>query len=127
VDFLVAAVGGTLIGPRSDFASFVFERLSNPLVEVALSLVVPIRPSCRPTGSSGRASSPLSWRASSSAGGRRDLLVGHTAAGTSVWQMVTFLLTRFAFILIGLQLPVVGATVERRSRACLPDRSDVLP
>ena len=108
-DFLVAAVGGTIVGLAvGAVASLVFERLSNPPVEVALSLVVPYAaflPADR-----------LDWSgvlAAVVAG----LVIGRRASqifssdtrllGTSVWQMVTFLLNGFAFILIGLQLPVV--------------------
>jgi CPA1 family monovalent cation:H+ antiporter len=117
VDFVVAAFGGALVGGVVALVfRFIYERLSNPPVEVALSLVIPYAaflPADRLHFSGVVAAvvaGIIMGRVAS-----RSLSSDTRLLGTSTWQILTFLLNGFAFILIGLQLRTVVEGLAGRS------------
>jgi monovalent cation/hydrogen antiporter len=117
VGFVVSAVGGVLFGLGLAIVSaWVWKRLSDPPVEVTLSLLLPYAaylPADR-VGVSGviatvTAALYLGFRSSRLQGSDTRVL----ASGT--WQMVVFVLNGLAFILVGLQLPVAASALAGRS------------
>jgi CPA1 family monovalent cation:H+ antiporter len=109
VDFAAAAFGGVAVGLIVAYAfSFIYARLSDPPVEVGLSLVIPYV-AFLPADAL-HLSGVLAAVVAGLILGRRAsrILSSDTRLlGGSVWKILTFLLNGFAFILIGLQLPVV--------------------
>lgn len=109
VGFVVAAAGGILLGAAVGFVfSEVLRRLENPPVEVAITLVLPYA-AYLPADQLGL-SGVLAAVAAGLVVGRRSALISSPdtrVLGLSTWQMVTFLLNGFAFILIGLELPTI--------------------
>lgn len=106
--FLVAAVGGILFGGAVGLLSAqVLRRLDDPPVEVAVSLVIPYA-AFLPADELGL-SAVLATVVAGLIVGRRSALVSSPESrtlGLATWKMVAFLLNGFAFILIGLELPV---------------------
>jgi CPA1 family monovalent cation:H+ antiporter len=116
LDFLWVLVIGILVGVVvAIVAGWIWSRLSDPPVEVSLSLVIPYLaylPAEQLHGSG--------VIAAVTAG----LLLGYKQArilssdarllGTSVWEWVTYTLNGFAFIIIGLELPTVLEAVRDR-------------
>ncbi|MFN8518503.1 MAG: cation:proton antiporter [Chloroflexota bacterium] len=128
LDFLWVLAVGILVGVVTAVVSgWVWARLSDPPVEISLSLVVPYLaylPAEQLHGSG--------VIAAVTAG----LLLGHKQArilssdarvlGGSVWDWVTYTLNGFAFLIIGLELPTVVDAVRGappRSCSCGPSRS----
>ena len=116
LDFVVAAVGGIIVGLLvARVFTFIYDRLSNPPVEVALSLVIPYAaylPADR-LHLSGVVAAVVAGLLLGR-GASRSLSSDTRVLGGSTWQILTFLLNGFAFILIGLQLPtVIGGLVGR--------------
>lgn len=108
-DFAVVVAGGIAIGVVVGAAfAWLYARLSNTPVEVALSLVIPYAAflPAEQLHLSGVLAAVMAG-----------LIVGRASArilspdtrilGLGTWQMLTFLLNGFAFILIGLQLRVI--------------------
>jgi len=116
LDFLWVLAVGILVGVVTAVVSgWVWARLSDPPVEISLSLVVPYLaylPAEQLHGSG--------VIAAVTAG----LLLGHKQArilssdarvlGGSVWDWVTYTLNGFAFLIIGLELPTVVDAVRGR-------------
>jgi CPA1 family monovalent cation:H+ antiporter len=107
--FLVAAAGGIVLGVVVGFVfSEVLRRLDNPPVEVAITLVIPYA-AYLPADHVGL-SGVLGAVAAGLVVGRRSAIISSPdtrVLGLSTWQMVTFLLNGFAFVLIGLELPAI--------------------
>jgi monovalent cation/hydrogen antiporter len=108
-DFAVATLGGIGVGLLvATVFGFIYQQLSNPPVEVALSLVIPYvayLPADR-LHLSGVLAAVVTGLLLGR-GASRLLSSDSRLLGTSTWQILTFLLNGFAFILIGLQLPTV--------------------
>lgn len=107
--FTLALLGGVAIGLAvAVVAGWFWRRLFDPPVEVALSAVIPYAAylPAEQVGASGviavvTAGLYLGYRSSRIMDADARILAG------GVWQIVTFLLNGFAFLLIGLQLPFV--------------------
>jgi CPA1 family monovalent cation:H+ antiporter len=117
LDFLWVLVVGVAVGVATAVViGWIWSRLSDPPVEVSLSLVIPYLAylSAEELHGSGVI-------AAVTAG----LLLGYKQArilssdarllGTSVWEWVTYTLNGFAFLIIGLELPTVVDAVQDRS------------
>lgn len=121
VDFAVLGAGGTLVGLAAAWLlSEIRYRLNNAPVEITLSLLTPfgaylLAERLHVSGILAVAAAGLytGWRAPEIASPQTRL------QNFAVWQTIDFLLTGLAFILIGLQLPLVLATALDRHR--LPD------
>jgi len=116
VDFVVAAVGGIAVGLIVGWISeFIYDRLFNPPVEVALSLVIPYV-AYLPADHlhfSGVLAAVVAGLLMGR-GASRLLSSDTRLLGGATWQILTFLLNGFAFILIGLQLPVIVRALAGR-------------
>lgn len=116
VEFAAAAFGGVAVGLVVAYVfTFIYSRLSDPPVEVGLSLVIPyvaFLPADRLHLSGVLAAVVagliLGRRAS------RILSSDTRLLGGSAWRILTFLLNGFAFILIGLQLRIVASGLADR-------------
>ncbi|MBA2254041.1 MAG: Na+/H+ antiporter [Chloroflexi bacterium] len=114
--FALAAVGGVVLGLAVGFVmAEIFRRMDDPPVEVALTLLVPFvayLPAEQLHLSGVLAAVTvglyLSRRAARLLSSDTRILIG------GVWQILTFVLNGFAFILIGLQLPEILASVRTR-------------
>lgn len=121
IAFSVAAVGGLLIGLAVAIAvAWIWKRLFDPPVEVTLSLLIPYAAflPAEAVGASGviatvTAGLYLSFRSS------RILASDARLLANGVWQILVFVLNGLAFILVGLQLPVVLAGLADRPAAQL--------
>ena len=115
--FLVAAIGGILFGGAVGLLSAqVVRRLDDPPVEVAVSLVIPYA-AFLPADELGL-SAVLATVVAGLIVGRRSALVSSPESrtlGLATWKMVAFLLNGFAFILIGLEVPVALRGLGQRS------------
>jgi CPA1 family monovalent cation:H+ antiporter len=114
--FVVAVIGGIAIGLAVGLLfTVVLDRLENPPVEVALSLVIPYAaylPSVQ-AGLSGVLAAVVAG-----------LVIGRRSAtilspdtrllALGAWETVRFLLNGFAFILVGLQLPTILGGLSAR-------------
>jgi Na+/H+ antiporter len=116
-DFGVAAVGGVAMGVAVGVVvREIYRRLSNPPVEVALSLVIPY--AAYLPADQLHLSGVLAVVVAGLIMGRasaRLLSADTRVLGLSTWAMLSFLLNGFAFILVGLQLPVVLRGLANRS------------
>jgi monovalent cation/hydrogen antiporter len=114
--FAIASVGGILIGVVVGRAlGAVVHRLDNPPVEVALSLVIPYA-AYLPADELGL-SGVLAAVAAGLMVGRRlgtILTPQSRVLWLSTWEMLSFVLNGFAFVLIGSALPNVLAQVAAR-------------
>jgi Na+/H+ antiporter len=116
VGFGVSAVGGALVGIAVAYlVAWIWEKLFDPPVEVTLSLLIPYAAylPVEALGASGviatvTAGLYLGFRSSRILSSDARLLSG------GVWQILIFILNGLAFILIGLQLPVVLAGLADR-------------
>ncbi|HEY3524223.1 MAG TPA: Na+/H+ antiporter [Candidatus Limnocylindrales bacterium] len=113
--FAVATLGGLAIGLLvAGAVDFLWERLDDPPVEVTLSLVIPYVAflPAEAVGASGviaavTAGIILGYRSP------RILSPETRLLATSAWEMLTFVLNGFAFLLVGLEVRPVLATIER--------------
>ena len=114
--FFTVAIGGVLIGLAVGWlTTWLLAKLDDPPVEVLLTLLAPFA-AYLPAEQLG-----VSGVLAAVSGG---LLVGHRASrvmssdtrvlGVGTWQMTIFVVNGLAFVLIGLQLPSVMATVAER-------------
>jgi CPA1 family monovalent cation:H+ antiporter len=112
--FVVVAAGGIAIGVvAATVWSHLYRRLDSPLVEVALSLLIPF--SAYLPAERLHVSGVLAVVTAGLILGRRaPTILSSTVRvlGGSTWQILTFLLNGFAFILIGVQLPEVLASLS---------------
>ncbi len=116
VAFVVAAVGGVLIGlVVGTVVNFLFARLEDPPVEVLISLIAPFAAylpaeSLHFSGVLAVVSAGLwhGWRAPRIIGSNTRVL------GAGTWAMMIFVVNGIAFLLIGFQLPGVMAAVSTR-------------
>lgn len=116
VDFLWVLVVGILVGVVvAVVAGWIWSRLSDPPVEVSLSLVIPYLaylPAEQLHGSGVIAAVTagllLGYRQA------RILSSDARVVGASVWEWVTYTLNGFAFLIIGLELPTVLEAVRGR-------------
>jgi CPA1 family monovalent cation:H+ antiporter len=107
VSFVVVSVGGVAIGLVAGWLIvFVLKRLSDPPVEVLLSLLAPFG-AWLPAEALGVSGVLSVVTAGIVVGRAAPRILGSDARvlGSGVWQMVVFTLNGLVFILIGLQLP----------------------
>jgi CPA1 family monovalent cation:H+ antiporter len=114
--FAVAAVGGSVLGLVVGVAATeLFRRLDDPPVEVAVSLIVPFA-AYLPAEHLGLSGVLAAVVAGLYVGRHSSRVLGSDtrilAAG--VWQILTFMLNGFAFLLVGLQLRDVMSAVSTR-------------
>lgn len=115
-DFFLAAGGGIAIGLGVGWvAARILDRLDDPPVEVALSLVVPFAAflPAEQTGLSGVLAAVTVGLYLGQRSARR-LSSDTRLLGDSTWEILTFVINGFAFILIGLQLPTILAGLADR-------------
>ena len=113
--FALAALGGVAVGLAVALvAGALWSRLDDPPVEVSLSLVLPYAAylPAEQIGASGviatvTAGLILGYRSS------RILSPGTRLLAGSTWEIVTFVLNGFAFLLVGLELRTIVATSIR--------------
>ena len=115
--FVYAAVGGVIVGLIMGVVVTEFwRRTSDPTLEIMVSLVVPFAAylSAETVGASGVLATVV---AGLIAGRRaaRALSPSARLMGRGVWDIVTFLINGFAFMLIGLQLPAILSHLAPRS------------
>ena len=113
MSFVLVSVGGVAIGLLAGYAiAFVIDRLSDPPVEVLISLLAPFGAwlMAEAVGVSGVLSVVTAGIVVGRAAPR---ILGSDARvlGSGVWQMVVFTLNGLVFILIGLQLPTILDTL----------------
>jgi CPA1 family monovalent cation:H+ antiporter len=116
VKFLTAGVGGVVVGLAAGWiVTEIQRRLDDPPVQTTLSLLTPFvcYLGAEAVGASGVLAVVIcglyyGWRAPEFVGSRFRLRAG------PVWEMVQFLLNGIIFILIGLQLPDVIASLHGR-------------
>lgn len=117
--FAIASLGGLVVGL---VVAFVIDRLwsvlFDPPVEVTLSLVIPYAAylPAEHVGASGVIAAAtaglwLGYRSS------RILAPDTRLLATAVWNILTFVVNGFAFLLIGLELPTILRGIEGRSVA----------
>lgn len=113
-----ALTGGVLVGLAVGVGvSWIWARLFDPPVEMLLSLLIPyvaFLVAEEVLGASGVIATVV---AGLIVGYRSPRILASEArvAGGFVWQMVTFLMNGFAFLLVGLQLPVILERLSGRS------------
>jgi CPA1 family monovalent cation:H+ antiporter len=115
--FALASLGGVAVGGVvAAVADRLWSRLFDPPVEVTLSLVIPYAAylPAEQLGASGVIATAtaglwLGYRSSRILGPDARVLI------TSVWQILTFVLNGFAFLLVGLELPTIWHGIEGRS------------
>ena len=113
MSFLLVSVGGVAIGLLAGYAIvFVINRLSDPPVEVLISLLAPFG-AWLPAEALGVSGVLSVVTAGIMVGRAAPRILGSDARilGSGVWQMVVFTLNGLAFILIGLQLPTILDTL----------------
>jgi Na+/H+ antiporter len=117
--FVIAALGGIAIGALvAVAAAAIFDRLDDPPVEVALSLLIPF--AAYLPAENLHLSSVLAAVVAGIYLGRRSarILSSDTRVlGGAAWEILAFVLNGFAFILIGLQLPEILGGLAARSPA----------
>jgi CPA1 family monovalent cation:H+ antiporter len=116
ISFSVAAVGGLIVGLAVAFVvAWIWERLFDPPVEVTLSLLIPYA-AYLPAEAIGASGVIATVTAGLYLGFRSSRILSSDARllATGVWQILIFVLNGLAFILIGLQLPVVLAGLANR-------------
>jgi CPA1 family monovalent cation:H+ antiporter len=109
--FAVAAIGGIVLGVAVGWLSIeVYKRLSDPPVEVVISLVIPFA-AYLPAERLQFSGVLAAVAAGLVIGGRLGTIIGADTRvlWLSTWKMVNFLLNGFLFVLIGLQLPEILA------------------
>ncbi|MEA2621693.1 MAG: monovalent cation/hydrogen antiporter [Chloroflexota bacterium] len=114
--FVLAAVGGVAVGLAVAWvAAWIWARLFDPPVEVTLSLLIPYAAflPAEQIGASGVIATVtcglyLGVRSSRILASDARILAG------GVWQILVFVLNGLAFILVGLQLPLVMAGLANR-------------
>jgi len=110
IQFLWAIGGGILVGALVGLAvSWLWARLFDPSVEMLLSLLIPYAAFLLAEEVL-HSSGVIATVAAGLVVGRRSSRILSSDArilGSGVWQMVTFLLNGFAFLLLGLQLPAI--------------------
>ena len=114
--FAVVAVGGVLLGLAVGYAaSWIFARMDDSPVEVAISLIVPFA-AYLPAEHLGVSGVLASVTAGLYLGRQAPKVLSSSTRvlGTSAWQIVTFSLEGFAFVLIGLALPGILEGVTAR-------------
>ena len=112
--FAVAAVGGIAIGLIVGWLAVqLYRRLSDPPVEVVISLVIPFA-AYLPADRLNLSGVLAAVTAGLAVGSRLGTIIGADTRvlWLSTWKMVNFLLNGFLFVLIGLQLPEILAGVE---------------
>ena len=117
--FVAVAIGGILLGLAVGwFGAFLFAKMDDPPVEVAISLVLPFA-AYLPAEHMGVSGVLASVTAGLYLGRRapRVLSSETRVLGTAAWQIVIFSLEGFAFILIGLTLPGVIEAISDRQPA----------
>jgi CPA1 family monovalent cation:H+ antiporter len=117
VKFVIAGIGGTLVGLAAGWiVTAIQRRLDDPPVQITVSLLTPFV--CYLAAEAVECSGVLAvvvcglyngWRVPETMGSRTRL------RAVPIWEMVEFLLNGIIFILIGLQLPDVLATLGGRS------------
>jgi CPA1 family monovalent cation:H+ antiporter len=113
MSFVLVSVGGVAIGLLAGYAIvFVIKRLSDPPVEVLISLLAPFG-AWLPAEALGVSGVLSVVTAGLMVGRAAPRILGSDARvlGSGVWQMVIFTLNGLAFILIGLQLPTILDTL----------------
>ena len=115
--FAAAVVGGIAIGVAiGAVATIVLRWLDNPPVEVLLSLVIPFA-AYLPADRLGLSGVLAAVTAGLLVGSRLGTILGPQTRilWLSTWKMVGFVLNGFAFVLIGLELPVILGELGGRS------------
>ncbi len=113
MSFVLVSVGGVAIGLVAGYAIvFIIKRLSDPPVEVLISLLAPFG-AWLPAEALGVSGVLSVVTAGIMVGRAAPRILGSDARvlGSGVWQMVIFTLNGLAFILIGLQLPTILDTL----------------
>lgn len=116
LDFLwVLAVGVTVGVGVAVVAGWVWSRLSDPPVEISLSLVIPYL-AYLPAEALHGSGVIAAVAAGLLLGHRQSRILSSDARvlGASVWEWVTYTLNGFAFLIIGLELPAVVDAVQGR-------------
>jgi CPA1 family monovalent cation:H+ antiporter len=128
IAFSVAAVGGLVIGLAVAVGvAWIWKRLFDPPVEVTLSLLIPYAAyiPAEAVGASGvvatvTAGLYLGFRSS------RILASDARLLASGVWEILVFVLNGLAFILVGLQLPVVLGGLADRPHTVLLEHAAIL-
>lgn len=113
LSFVMVSVGGVVIGLIAGYVIiFVIGRLTDPPVEVLISLLAPFG-AWLPAEALGVSGVLSVVTAGIMVGRAAPRILGSDARilGSGVWQMVVFTLNGLAFILIGLQLPTILDTL----------------
>jgi Na+/H+ antiporter len=113
--FAVAAVGGLAIGALVALAAdFLWTRLDDPPVEVTLSLVIPYV-AYLPADAVGASGIIAAVTAGVILGYRSPRILSPETRllASSAWEILTFVLNGFAFLLVGLEVRPVLSTMER--------------
>lgn len=116
IAFSVAAVGGLFIGLGVALAvAWIWQRLFDPPVEVTLSLLIPYA-AYLPAEALGASGVIATATAGLYLGFRSSRILASDARllASGVWQILIFVLNGLAFILVGLQLPLVLAGLSNR-------------
>ncbi len=119
VEFLVAAVGGIVIGlVVGRLAVELLRRLDDPPVEVLISLVIPFA-AYLPADELGLSGVLAAVATGLVVGGRLGVILSPDSRvlWLTTWKMVGFVLNGFLFVLIGLQLPDISGGLGDRSAA----------
>ncbi len=113
--FAFATIGGLVIGlVVAAVVDFLWEQLDDPPVEVMLSLVIPYV-AFLPAEAVGASGVIAAVTAGIILGFRSPRILSPETRllATAVWDMLTFVLNGFAFLLVGLEIRPVLATIER--------------
>ncbi|MEZ4595569.1 MAG: cation:proton antiporter [Chloroflexota bacterium] len=119
LDFLWVLVVGIVVGVMTAVvAGWIWSRLSDPPVEVSLSLVIPYL-AYLPAEELHGSGVIAAVTAGLLLGYRQARILSSDARvrASSVWEWVTYTLNGFAFLIIGLELPTVVGAVRHRPPA----------
>jgi CPA1 family monovalent cation:H+ antiporter len=111
LSFLVVALGGVAVGVVVGLlVSASWRRTADPTLEIMVSLIAPFL-AYLPAEAMGVSGVLATVTAALIAGRRAARVLSPDARlmGRAVWEVITFMINGFAFILIGLQLPVIVA------------------
>jgi Na+/H+ antiporter len=128
IAFSVAAVGGLVVGLAVAFScAWIWKRLFDPPVEVTLSLLIPYA-AYLPAEAVGASGVVATVTAGLYLGFRSSRILASDARllANGVWQILVFILNGLAFILVGLQLPVVLAGLASRPGSLLLTHAAIL-
>jgi CPA1 family monovalent cation:H+ antiporter len=119
VRFVVVSVGGALVGLAVGFvAVWVYRRLEDPPIEIAISFLVPFA-AYLPAERLGLSGVVAAVVAGLYVGRRSSRVLGSDTRilGSAAWEIVIFQLNGFAFVLLGLALPELLAALSERPPA----------